>query len=326
MAIAGSELRKQRADEVLRHWLLPLSMCLPLFVTLAAYFLWVFHRGAFGMRGRPGFGNLAFAMYEFGGFQGLGPPRNVLRTEGGTHFAGYWPLIGIGIVAWLTVSVYLVRLCRDRSRQTKASMLAAFAATMILFFVSAAAVNFHFWGRHLAACFPLLVFALLQTVGKRQPPGRGKRMESMAFILLAAAWIISDFRLVSLPEYAKDDYRAAVNLALDEANRSHGTVVWVADELCGRYYGLDFENGMEDRPWRVLGRAVLAENWPPPRLAGWLKNATYKTPIIVVLSKPDTYDSYGTWTAAVRSLKARPLGSVNTFNLYVYNVPARVDH
>src|SRR5262249_29123117 len=60
----------------LRDWLCPALCCLPAFVTLLAFYTWSSENGINKTEAQPGIANLAFAVYEFAGFAGLGPPRN----------------------------------------------------------------------------------------------------------------------------------------------------------------------------------------------------------------------------------------------------------
>jgi len=319
IVLAEIRTRKHTWAGICRDWRTPLSVSLPLFLLLGGYFIWIVYRGAGGERGQAGPGNLVFAMYEFGGFQGFGPPRNQLRADPTLHaLEPYFSLLAAGTIAWLALFALLFRRVLAKWKEDGAWRLAAaLLVTIGLFFAGARAVDFRFWGRHLAACLPLFLFALLEAAGRPPQSKRQRAIEAAAFTLLAVAWLVSDYRLAFLPEYGKDDFRSATSIALDEARRSGGTIVWVADGLAGRYYGLEYQRATWDAPWFVRGKAVLGKNWTRAQVAGWLASGAHGSEIILVLSKPDLNDRHGAWAAAIRSMNARRLGSANAFDLFV---------
>jgi hypothetical protein len=136
---------------------------------------------------------------------------------------------------------------------------------------------------------------------------------------LACVWFISDARLWALSQYHKDDYRLAAKVALDMAHRSNATIVWAANFIGGRYYGLEFDRPLEGVGWGSVGRAVFAANWSQKQVAEYLDTITSQAPVVLVLSKPDLYDTDGNWTTAINELGARKVASPNTFNIYIFD-------
>jgi uncharacterized membrane protein len=92
LAIFAAKQKRLTWKTIVHDWTPALLIHSPLFVGLAAYFIWTLSVGAGGEREIPGFGNLAFSLYEYVGFMGLGPPRHILRAQQDLGvFVPYWP-------------------------------------------------------------------------------------------------------------------------------------------------------------------------------------------------------------------------------------------
>jgi hypothetical protein len=320
LVIFAAKESRSAWNTIVHDWTPALLIHAPLFVGLAAYFIWTLSVGAGGERETPGFGNLAFSLYEFMGFSGLGPPRHVLRAQQDLSvFIPYWPWLTIGLLSTVGVSVVSVVQFLGHPRGYRAGLVIALVIGLTVFVIAASVVNFRFWGRHLAFFFPLFCLILMSTVGPTEAGPRWSLFRSIAVFALACAWFVSDTRLLALARYQKDDYRGAAKVALDVAQRSNGTVLWAANFIAGRYYGLEFEQPLDGIRWPSVGRAVYAANWNRKQVAEYLITITSQAPFVLVLSKPDLYDVGGNWTAAINDLNARKVGSLNTFDIYIFD-------
>jgi uncharacterized membrane protein len=320
MAIFAEKEKWLTWNMIARDWTPALLIHAPLFVGLGAYFIWTLSVGSGGERETPGFGNLAFSIYEFMGFVGLGPPRNVLRAQQSLAvFVPYWPWLMIGLLSTVALSVLSVFQIVGRKRNHLAGLVLALVIGLTLFVIAASAVNFRYWGRHLAFFFPLVIFILISAAGETAAGRKWRFFRGGTVLALACAWLVSDARLLALPQYYKDDYRLAAQTALDVAHRSNGTILWAAGFIGGRYYGLEFERPLEGIRWRTAGSAIFAANWNQKQVREYLNTATTQTPVILALSKPDLFDRSGNWTAAVNERGARKVASPNTFAIYVFN-------
>jgi hypothetical protein len=305
---------------ILRDWKGAFLFHTPLFVALGGYYLWTLSVGAGGMRESPGFANLAFSGYEFMGFSGLGPPRDVLRTKQNVQlFLDYWPWMVLGLTSMvLALAAFLLGLFRQR-HGLLASLPIALGIGLISFVVAAEAVDFRFWGRHLSAFFPLFSFTLITALGTVLSIGRWEPVARLAVLLLTLCWLISDARLWALQEYRKDDYRLAAREALEIAEQNDATIVWAANEAGGSYYGLKFESPREGINRHGTRAAIVGSNWTRDQVTEFLERATSEAPVILALSKPDIYDSVGGWNAAVYEWKAHKVASLNAFKLHFFD-------
>ena len=211
------------------------------FGMLAAYFSVTLSRAgtaSYGViMGGPRLRNLAFVLYEFLGFS-AGAAANTLRSSPQLKtilpYAGY---LSLGVLACLGLIAVISLAIAFRSKPLKVNLFVAFFVGTALAVASSFMVGHSFWGRHLAALFPFLALAIIQSIGSAYDKTT-RMVLGFALSLIAVAWGISDIRLRLLPEYGKDDYRHAAQIALSEARISNGTLVWAADASTGRYYGI----------------------------------------------------------------------------------------
>jgi hypothetical protein len=322
MIYAVLTIRDQKLDSksVLRDWSKPLLVSLPLLLVLGAYYAWTILTGIGGTRGSPGLGNIAFAAWEFAGFAGLGPPRNQLRVAPSVRtLIPYWPWLAIGVLACVAaVGIVIARLRDRRGQQPNWNLLLSVLAGMAMLVALAVVARFEFWGRHLSVFFPGLVFAAIQITSDGSVRGWLRSLGPVALLLLMVAWGVSDARLLSQPQYYKDDYRSAAAFALDEARRTGGTVVWAADPVGGRYYGIDLGSPELDVDWPVKGKGVFGSDWTDGQIEEYLASHAGTGEVILVLSKPDVYDKKGAWGRAVRHSHAPRIGSANSFEIYAF--------
>ena len=271
------------------------------------------------MTREPGLSNIGFAFYEFIGFMGLGPPRNLLRIEHNyLSFIAYWPWLVFGIGEFIIVFIAAWRHMNFKNHSLWA-VSGSFILSLAIFFIVSYIVRFQFLGRHLAVLFPLFLLVVIQSINTARKEKRWISFERIVFSLLILVWSISDIRMMVLPKYHKDDYLQAARLALDEARRTDGKIIWAADRIGGRYYGiqLDGDNQM-DLTWEIRGKGIFGGNWEQKQTINYIKNMMGKAPIILVLSKPDIYDRKKGWNYAIKEIGAKRISSAHAFNIYEF--------
>lgn len=291
----------------IRDWRWPLLVFAPLFVLLGCYFWWTFARGTAYEYGRPGWPYLLFALYEFAGFAGLGPNRNQLRIHADWATLGRcWPWLLAGAAA-------LALAITNRPRPRANLLLGAWCASFAVAASASLAIDSRFLGRHLAALLPLF---LLWIIARNNNPRR--------LACLALLWAVSDVRLAMLPEYRKDDYRAAVQFIVDQHAQS---IAWAADPITASYYGLrltdpnqaryyafDYTTGMRRVTWATRAAGVAAANWNPSQTAAFFANAP--RPAVLALSKPDLYDVHNGWLPLLNQRRLQPVARFQSFDIY----------
>jgi hypothetical protein len=243
--------------------------------------------------------NALFVIYEFLGFQGLGPGRQELRailrglqSKMGLlpHFPGLFLLVVAyvavfcaAIKAWLTRP--FERIPGTPSQLVSWLMgLGVLGQSLLMLLILAGIAGFPFWGRHLAGAFPFWVMVLglmLKWAGQGmwRKVGRVGIVASVLLLLLSTALI----RLTS--EHRHDDYRAGAVEAM-RLKEMGKTVWWVADRSGGEYYGLKF-----NQPTTSGGDLVFAHNLSSSR----------SLPDAIIISRPDNFDTNLTATSILKT-------------------------
>lgn len=318
------EMQRQKVEwrPFINDWQWPLLVYIPLFGALGIYSLVILHHGGYGILGRPGLANIAFAVYEFLGFSGLGPPRNDLRMLPILESVGaYWFWLSIGALAWLSVGALFLDLTISKQiggllRNLLVVLLIGFAFGI----ASSMALHHQFWGRHLTAVFPFFMLVIMQSLGAPFAHTRTKLKQRTALVLLAVAWGVSCFRLRFVTQYAKDDYRAATAEVLATSRLRGSKIVWLADAFTARYYGLasdntsDLANALPATSFPILGRASQPQNLTHEQAAAYVGRST--STIVLALSRPDLFDSNDAWRGLLVECGAAPIASLNAFRVY----------
>jgi hypothetical protein len=303
-----------------RDWSRPILFLAPAFVALAIFFLRTSRNGVNMGHGESGPSNLAYALYEFLGFGGLGPPRVELRENPHlSAFVPYWPWILLGSAALLAAGVLT---CRSRPPRVFWYCTASLVAGVAFAVAVSRHEHFLLLGRHIAVFFPLLLITLVLWANPL-PPSGGRRYASItALVTVGIVWMISDIRLTQLSQYQKDDYRNAVSIAEAKAQSHGGKILWAADPHTAHYYGLLVTDGAKTVEignnsgidWHVDTRAVDARDWEFEEVRRFL--STERLPAILVLSKSDLFDTNHGWHTLIQQRKALEVAHLTAFSMY----------
>jgi hypothetical protein len=298
----------------IRQWLFPAVITLPCYFCLAFYYLRTLVSGKGGVIERPSLPNLVFAMYEFLGFGGLGPPRNLLRQSPNFHtLLLYWPGIGLGVLALGIVALaILLNLRESAERRVVFALFVAFTTGLLFTFALSYAAHFRMLGRHIAAFFPLLVLLLLTGLQKEGNLPRIKLASCV--LLLGIAWSVSDFRQRLLQSYEKDDYRDAAALAHNALARGE-PVLWLADQETAEYYGLRTTEVLKPVSTATPGRMAAASGGCP---FSWFQQSLqdHLAVLVVMSDKPDLFDIGGKCRKTLDSLNSVHVASFPAFEAW----------
>lgn len=258
-----------------------------LLLGLATYYFRTLLGGAGGSKiWQLGPQNLLFSAVELAGFSGLLPGRQVLRDlvrHGGWANLDATTLtiaaLGSGLLTlyFLILGLWWVRHLRQTPAWVWYATCVSVASALILC-LAAAVVGFPFWGRHLAPAFPFVIaivgwltFHCYQSTGPLIRTG---------LLLGLVALLVSAVALRFSPHHAKDDYRASAALAKESLKRGE-IVWWAADPAAARCYGLQ-PSSPEGEEGLVLTKGASADRLDQ-----------MPAPALIVVSKPDIYDSSG---------------------------------
>jgi hypothetical protein len=234
-----------------------------------------------------GVGNIVFAAYELLGFAGWGPGRLDLREMGVSAFQTAWPLWGgVGLFALALVWAILVPFAwKAIHKQFQSRMwlsVVAYALLTTIFMVGISyKTHFRLLGRHMMPLEPVVILgaaAAMTSLFQRWRNAQGGRVLTVGFCLL---WLGSSLALRFAPQHCPDDYRSAATVATN-ALQAGKTVWWSADICTAEYYGVPLAGSPS-----VAGKVFVAVSPSKGDLSD------LPLPNLVLLSKPDVYDSQG---------------------------------
>jgi hypothetical protein len=310
-------LRATPIKAMLRQWTAPILVALPFYLMLGFYYLHTLRRGNGGKIETPGLSNLGFALYEFLGFGGLGPPRAMLRLHPSLHtLLPYLPTVTLGLLACAMLVLAFVQESRTPAeRRILKGLGISFALGIMITFALAYAVHLSLLGRHLAVFPPLLAFLLLAGLPRSADP-RMRRVAVSALLGLCLAWGASDFKQRMLPNYHKDDYRSASTLA-EHALANGQSVLWVADRETAQYYGLQTTLGLE--------KGDLVPSQPMVAISGVCSPARFQEALasqqkaVVLITDREFFDPHGNCRALLESVNGAQIASYPDFEAWQVN-------
>lgn len=318
-----------------RSWAPALGTALPCYATVLTYYVHSakqgVHYGRYSITNpsTPGnipsnWKNIVAFLYEVFGFSGLGPPRNALRVHMTLQtFSGYLFSLSLGVIACCAIAVILIRKVQSGATNRGAvSLLWASLIGLLFLFVIARMSHFGFFGRHGIAIAGSMCCALILALGK----SRATSAADVALIcLLSLLWGVSSARLLFLYPYAKDDDRAA----LEVARALRRPVFWNGDSLGAAYYG-----GCD-----VAAAQIETVNAPHPtahwqcvtpiHIVGGSTDADVDALVrpllgrqcVFVRGKADIYDPTGEWDKRIARWHPRLINRLDGFDVFLVTLP-----
>jgi hypothetical protein len=260
------------------------------------------------------------AAYEVLGLAGIGPSRLELRSLGPVALAPY--AVGLFAAASVLLTVLAVGLNEARVRfgtreLLLISALGLFPVGVVIY--SGFAMQWRVAGRHLFATLPLLNLVLaLGLTTLLQADGRWRlRLRRLLAVSALLLLVYSSLSLRFSPQHRKDDYRAAAALA-KEALAQGQRVWWAADVIGARYYALPGEFDVmgeltsQHKPLAcsdLPGVQAIANASAPCLL-------TLTPPDVVILSKPDTFDTKGDIAGYLKAQHFAVVQSLPAFTIW----------
>jgi hypothetical protein len=315
-------LRTSTWRELLRGaspWLL--ALLLTVTTILAVYYLNSLHKGAGASRlnsSTPA--TVVFAAYEMLGLAGIGPGRLELRSLGTSALAPY--AVGLLAAGCVLLIVLVVGLKEARTRLGTRELLLMGALGLLpvaIVIFSGFAMQWRVLGRHLIAALPLLnlvlalgLATLLQSDGRRsQGLRRALAVSGLVFL------IYSSCSLRFAERHNKDDYRAAAAMALAALAQGQ-RVWWAADVIGARYYGLPGEFDVMGELTSVH-KPLACSDLPgvqPVANASLPCLRTLSGPDVVILSKPETFDTQGDIAGYLKDRQFAVVQSLPAFTVW----------
>ncbi len=275
-----------------------------LLLALALFYVWTLSVGARASAvGATDWKTVAFVFYEQLGLTGLGPGRVELRQAGIATLRPYIIQLTVYVVL---ISIVVAGGIRQALRQRPAKQVCALALAVALpaFFLFGVgfAVHFRVLGRHLTPLMPIW-FSLMGLGLASFWGGAGwmGRAVSAAYLVFSLGSCLS-IRLAARHE--RDDYRDAAQYA-KLALRQNQVVWWNADLEGAGYYKVPLAaNGDGENTTIPLIN-------PPADLLARLKR-----PGVIIVSKPDVFDSSGTLAEYLARNQYRASAKFQAFTIW----------
>lgn len=320
LAVLFSIKFKTDFKTVLKDWKTSLIFLAFWCISLGIYYLWTIKKGAGGVIDLPGFENIAFTLYEFLGFSGIGPPRDMIRKNPsfGT-FIPYMPQVAALSLAYISFSIFIIYSLRKKWKAILLNpYLAAFLVGFISFISIAYLFHFRFWGRHIIFLSPLLIFYAAELTITAQKHVKKHTFYKIAGIVFIILFGISNFNIRFNAKYQKENNKLAVKQAIMLANNKKD-IIWITyGGFCAQYYGLSSSKSNHRIPeeWKRLSSAeiVIARN--PAKVKAKLERFRNKGAIIVFFNKALNYDEDKMFRNFIANNELTLLSYDNGFRIY----------
>jgi len=279
-----------------------------LFLAAGCYYLWTLKVGGRASNvGTTDFRNVIFDFYELLGFGGLGPGRLDVRTNGLSVFMPYLPWLALYGMALAVIFVTGIKCLSQKMGSKTVIILLALTLAPAAFILGVGAVRqFRVLGRHLTPMLP--VFLWMLSVGIHslwQRRGLIGRAIVMVWAILALASCL-EYRFAE--RHARDDYRSAATVARI-ALQEQRIVWWNADIAGAKYYKVSIGNA-DEASQPVSGCAWFLFNPTRSLLEGLPR------PDVIIISKPDTYDTPGNVRQYVQTNHYRLAQTFTAFQIW----------
>lgn len=268
---------------------------------LAGYYLWTLGLGARASDvGRTGLINIAYIFYELLGLAGLGPGRLNLRAAGAGQATAFLPGLACGAVSLFVLLLAGSASFRAQINRRRVVFFAiAVGLPFALVLAAGASAHMRLVGRHLAPLLPYPLALVAAGVGRLLfQPRLWQRLLAFGAV---GVLLVSALEIRFAPRHRRDDYRSAASLA-HKALASGEKVWWLADLSTGFYYHLPLGSG------QITSSPPQGDNFSPPDL--------------VILSKPDIYDSSGQIRAYLTRHDFKVTKELPAFAIYRPGSPA----
>jgi hypothetical protein len=275
-----------------------------LLLVLGLYYLWTLSVGA---RATAASGSdwrtVVFVFYEQLGLTGLGPGRIDLRQAGIQSLRPYIvPLAGYVLLSAILVTNGIREVLRLESAKRVRALAVAVALPAAILLGAGFAAHFRVVGRHLTPLMPIWFGLLgLGLAALWSSAGWMGRPVLAAYLLLSLCSCLSIRFAV---RHQRDDYRDAAQYAKLALGQNQ-VVWWNADAGCARYYKmpLDADGNGENKAILILNPSAV-------------DLANLKKPDVVIVSKPDLYDTAGALAEYLARNHYRASGKFPAFTIW----------
>jgi hypothetical protein len=309
-------------------WKIPLAVLTPVALAEAIFFLWTFQRGTAYEYAHPDVISMASVVFRFAGLSGYYPNR---RYD--ISLRPYVPTMAAASLAFVLAFVALAMSSRRSPHRLSFRALSlALTLGMAQVFAMGVAIKQQAEVRHTASLLPLLLFLIMAGLSVREGE-KWTRTARFSFACLAAVWLLGDLRQIFLPEYRREELRAAVRKVEEVSAGTNAEVAVVADPVAADYYGLAMQGencfplvgscqtGFAKVPWATGVPAVYAGSWTAKQVSNWLADRKRSRRPRVVLISRTRHPMYknSPWWGELQYLQYSNLYLFHGFYVFVFS-------
>ncbi|MFC1497330.1 hypothetical protein ACFLS1_02505 [Verrucomicrobiota bacterium] len=273
-------------------------------MVFVVYYIWTLKNGYGGQKTSFSITNLCFACYEWSGFSGIGPPREIMRNLSFGEIAYGWRYVLLFFsLCWGYVFFVWIFEARKIMRLTFVP-LTSFVTGNFLLLIAAVLAPASLWGRHFVFTGPMFILLLAIVLGRIGV----NRRSFITLILVVLMFSVSSARLRFDKQYKKDDYRHAVEVISSFKNEASEfiSLAWVGYDRAYSHYSnktLGADTAAPD---------VVANNWTVSQVEEWLARHPH---CLLLLHRPDKWDNTGAW-GRVSDLSGRVIWKEGSMAVY----------
>jgi hypothetical protein len=227
--------KKGNLQQLITQWKVPGIISFILLILIGCYYLYTLLNGMGGTRLNPSFKNIVFLLYEFLGFGGIGPSRDVLRESNliDIHSIYFLLVMLFAFVYFVLVALFLINF---KTVKDKLSFYGIFILiiTFLIFYVFAESFQFKFLSRHLIFLyvpFTFFIYTIFYNCIKKSP-----RLGLFIIIAYSSGILYSNYNIRFNPEYKKTNMVNAFNIVNKESKGLK--VIWTEERDGFEYYAV----------------------------------------------------------------------------------------
>lgn len=240
---------------LLKDWQVPILVSSIFILAQGCYYFYTLKNGAGGTRLLPDIKNVLFVLYDFLGYGGIGPPRNVLRANQtlAAHCSYFIPILSATLFYIISLAILLRNFSKIKDK-LPLYVLLGIGTGVLVFFFFAKLFDFKFLSRHLIFYLAPFLFSFYSLIYDILISW-SRRIVILFIVGALTVLIYSDINIRFNSYYQKENYKKAFDFTMQESNDL--TILWIADEHCFQYYSRE-EKSLRSK--KVLYLANSSDN------------------------------------------------------------------
>lgn len=218
--------RRNIKKEKIKYYVLPFLLC----ALITSYYIVTLFSGNDVIKEVPSVMNIGYVLYDFGGFGGVGAPKNELRLS--VDILSTIKPYFVPVMSLLFAYCGMWYLAIKNKIDFKPIVL--FLGSYIIFIGFAYLAMFRFWSRHLLMFYPIVLYILVEIIVSSKNNMLSKALISYFLVILT----ISSIRVATFDSYKKENIKEAISY-VNSVNVENKPVVFMGFAKLADYYQLN---------------------------------------------------------------------------------------